>query len=295
MHTVTLSGWPQVETFGRARAVLGFVCLFGLVYNISFTFNESLSTGRMAILLLTAWWLLERPLRRPIGPDPVVWLLFVPLPYVVIQAVFSGDFGQVSRFVHLFLYSVIGGVLIARGLGNLNRVMMTYLAIASVQALILFYSFVSLEYRAWVDANIVSGANFGADHLYRAPGFSSGAGSNMSLIQSLGVLAGGVLLFRRRQGHASWPPRLLIPMMLLCMASCIVVGRTGLVTSAVFFLMFAVAGAIPLTALAGMLAVTVAGLAAAWSLLVDLLPDDFSLDWFLGWAFGFMKIGRAHV
>lgn len=271
------------------RALLALVA-FALLYNVSFQAFEEASTARVAVLLLALLCLLRgRALYEP--TDPVVLLVFLPLPVVVAQSLMSGDLAHFSRFANLALYAYLGANMFARLVGDLDELLAVLLAAVTLQALIILFSFVSLDYRLWVEAHVATGSNVSALNPYRAPGLGSG-GSALSVVQALGVLAGGLLLVRRRAWWGGAAPLGVLLQMLLCLLSCVFVGRTGLLLSLLFLVgLCAYAGA--LTRLVGIallgVVVPIVWVGPAW---VQWVPDSFSLDFFVDWAFGFFLSGR---
>lgn len=264
---------------------------FAILYNISFKFNEALTTGRIAIALLVLG-LLVLGRAVPLPRDARALLIFAPLPYVLVLWVFSRDSGQFSRFFHLGLYAYLGATIVATLAGSMDRMLRILLAAISIQAVLLLVSFVSLDYRFWIGAVIATGNNFDVEEIYRAPGFASTGGSALSVVQSLGVMVGGLLLYRRRMAGATRASLGLILLMLLCLASCIVVGRTGLLLSILFLVLFvSLSGAWWRMSLL-VCAVFVPLVLIAWPQVSGLLGTKFSLDYFLEWAFGFLLSGR---
>ncbi|MEX8502288.1 MAG: hypothetical protein AB3X41_04495 [Leptothrix ochracea] len=268
------------------RIVLLAIIIFCILYNISTKFNESLTSARMVIFFLIVFWAAVD--RR--GFDLIDWrllLIFLPVPYVFVQFAIVHDFGQLSRFMHLYLYSFVGAALVARYAGRLDVVLWAVLGAVSLQSIILLFSFVSIEYRLWVDSYIVSGGNFGADNIYRAPGFTSDSGSSLSVIQSMGVLSGGFLLWFTKDCR-DFSRYCILFLMLLCLTSCVVVGRTGLILSGLFCLIFIRAGLAwreIFIIFLGLIPIVGGSLCY----IKDMLPPGFSVDFFLDWAFGFMS------
>ena len=264
--------------------------VFMLVYNISFKAAEFASTGRVAIVLMLLCLLRLEPPRLP-PLERWVYLLFLPVPYVLMQFVFVGDFGQLSRLVHLALYSFVGAWCAVRLAGSSQRFLLAFFSAAAVQSLFVLYSFVSLDYRAWYDAYVASGSNFDASYLYRATGLSSTTGSSLSVVQALGVLCGWLLLRSKAlagRHEQRWQALVLLGMLLM-VGSCIVVGRTGLILS-MLFLALAAANLPPRMLLWAMLLLLFSAYGVGRLFNLDaLLPDDFSVEFFSQWAFGFLS------
>ena len=271
---------------GRAAALLA---VFLIVYNIAFQGLESLSSARLTVLLLVIVAAISKKnARTPVGAvDPLIFLVFVPVPYVLVQFLLVRDFGQLSRFLHLFLYSYVGAILLARMVGGANRWFLVFLVAASIQAFILLFSFVSLDYRAWAAASLATGGNFGAENIYRAPGFTSDSGSSLSVIQSMGVLAGGFCLFFDKSMAFRWRA-FVFALMLLCTLSCAVVGRTGLILSVIFVGLFVRVGVVGSGVVVSFGVFLLFLMGAAIGFVQEMLPSNFSIEYFSGWLFGFL-------
>lgn len=259
---------------------------FFLVANVSFIGIESLTTGRLAILALMLWaaatWRNPFPLM-----DSPAWLMFLPGLYVAVQFAMVGDWNQLSRFVNLAIYAYVGSALFVAVARSPRHALIALHAAFTLHALLIFYSFVSLDYRAWFDASISIGANYDAFYLYRAPGFSGDAGASLSVTQAMGTLVGWALLRSPAWRPVSRAGDLWIGIgALLCAASCALVGRTGLLLSALFFglilLHSRVRAPLALITVAGLTAV----LGAASQLLTSTLGDDFSVEFLSDWILG---------
>lgn len=268
------------------KIFLASLVVFFILYNISPKINESLTSARLSVFLLIVFWVIFD--RQSVESfDWNILLIFLPVPYVFVQFVIVHDFGQLSRFLHLYLFSFIGAALIAKYVGRLDAILWAILAATSLQSVILLFSFVSIDYRMWVDSYVALGGNFGVDNIYRAPGFTSDAGSSLSVIQSMGVLSGGFLLWLLK-GFRGYVRYCVLFLMLLCMVSCIVVGRTGLILSGLFYLMFIRVGC-AWRELLYILLGSAPFLGIGLYYVQDILPPGFSVDYFLDWAFGFLS------
>lgn len=263
-----------------------FVLVFFLVANVSFIGIESLTTGRLAIVALTLWaaaiWRNPFPLM-----DSPAWLMFLPGLYVAVQFAMVGDWNQLSRFVNLAIYAYAGSALFVAVARSPRYALLALHAALTLHALLIFYSFLSLEYRAWFDASVSIEANYDAFYLYRAPGFSGDAGASLSVTQAMGTLVGWALLRSPAWRPMSRAAELWIGLgALLCAASCALVGRTGLLLSALFFGLILVHSRVraPLALITLASLTTVLG--AASQLLTSTLGDDFSLDYFSDWILG---------
>lgn len=273
---------------GAEIARSGLLCfaVFLILYNISFISSESLSTGRLAVFIIGIWYLFFAN-SIDVKFDWRILLIFFPFPYVIAQFAFDRDSGQISRFLHLALYSYTGGFLVAVLSRGVDEVLRAFLVAIAIQSVILAVSFFSSEYRAWVDETVVTGANYSAAYLYRAPGLSSSGGSALSVIQSLGVLAGGLLLSRATPARGFSNKNVIIFLMMVCALSCLIVGRTGVVLSLLFFLLLLPFSGHVFRVIKILIIALMAVAFPAQFLLDNILATDFSSEYFLGWAFGF--------
>lgn len=276
------------QEFGPVRQFLFISAVFLIIYNLSLQGVESLPSARLVVSLLLIYFFVfsTNPAEILRLIDFRIFVLFLPIPYVFIQYLFVGDPGQLSRFFHLFLYSYVGAILIAKFIGGVDRWLWVFLVAVWVQAIFIFFSFFNLDYRGWVADNIATGGNFGSDYIYRAPGLTSTSGSGLSVIQSLGVLAGGLYL-RVNKSLKITGQAVVFLMMLTCLISCIFVGRTGLIMSIAFVALFLLSGALNRRLALVCLAVLVVTIFAAGDFYQNMLPSDFSIDYFLGWSLGF--------
>lgn len=279
---------PKHNTFAAPRIALLAIAVFCVLYNVAFIGYESLSLGRLSVVFLFCWAIYEH--RNPVWVLRTrAWILFLPVAAVAMQFFFVPDFGQLSRFVYLAYFSFFGAACFSAITRDMGLALRVVLIAISAQAIFLFISFFSPAYRDWFDSAVLSGSNYGATYLYRAPGFSSEGGSSMSVIQSFGVLAGWLLLrqnevYSRVSGKGVY---FVFLGMILSALSCIVVGRTGLLLSCVFFgLFFISVGIRPRLALF-LVAIAISVYFVISFFLTSLLSNDFSVDYFVGWAFGF--------
>lgn len=271
------------------RFFFAFLFAFLILYNITFHANEIVTTGRISVAILLVWYILV------IGKFPLksvlkIYAIFIPLPYVIVQLFFVGDWGQFSRFVNLAIYSYLGGMLISRFIGNLEALLWVFLTCIAFQALILIFSFGNISFRSWIDSIIIIGANFDAFNLYRAIGLTSSAGSSLSVIQSLGVLCGGWLLLIRAKKIDAWSTNLIITLMLLCLLSCSIVGRTGFYLS---FLFLFISTYFSNTLRFLIYWIPIFGVLALFldqSSILKLMSSEISIDWLLNWMLGIFSL-----
>lgn len=268
--------------------ILNAVFIFFVIFNISFKFAPVFTSARVAILLLAAYFI-ARGLKWPFRIAPHAFLILVFLLPVLVQYLFSGDSTQTSRIVHLFFYSFFGASLLAALAGGLNIALFSYTVAVACQAVIIILSFFNMELREKIDSLIIIGGNYGFENLYRAPGFTSSAGADLSVIQAMGVVAGVWFLNitkGQRKEHLTILTTVLIA---ICGISTFFVGRTGLLISAVFMAGYVLANFSVFKAKNWLYILF--GIVVGYLLISKIdyyfsLLDNFSKDYYYEWAFG---------
>lgn len=265
--------------------IVAFIVFF-ILYNFSFIGNEALSSGRLGVLLAFVLTLNKFSQMMSLLRSKV-WILYLPIVYVLFQLLSVRDFGQFSRFMNLAFYSMLGSAAVALIGGSRQTILKAVIIAISVQSGIILFSFFNLPYRIWFDANILSSSNYDAQYLYRAPGLTSAGGSVLSVIQSMGVLAGCLLYeeYKKINQLSNSRAYILLIMMILALVSCFFTGRTGVLLSILFMapILFSKEGIYRFSKIGACLLM---GLSFFFSKIIDLLPRDFSLDYFVQWAFG---------
>jgi len=232
----------------EAGRSLGLVlAVFGLLYNVSFLVAPSVSTGRVALLLLLLWTG-RRGVEEVIAFLRIHWVesaLFaiVTLYQCVLYVSASfADFTQLSRLIHLALFAGVGGLVVAVACRlEILRFVEAFTAAVTLQSLFIGYSFASAGYREWLSSLVIQGGNVPLTSGFQPPGFSNGAGAALSLIQGLGVFTAlyGVRFAPRAR------ERLLFGIAGVANAlSTLVVARTGMQMALVFVLVFALTGGV---------------------------------------------------
>lgn len=209
--------------------------VFFLIYDINFKFMPSVTTARIVLLylFLTHFKNIPRIFKEFGGFGKViVFLLFISL----IQSLFSEDFTQFSRLLFFILYSLIASMIIVVRFNSKHRVLKSILYAISFQSLILIYGFFNPSLKTILNSFIIYGANFSSENLYRALGFSSASGAALSLIQSLGVAVGLLLLAEKE--IKSREKLLIVFFIAINCISTIFIGRTGLLISLTCILIY---------------------------------------------------------
>jgi hypothetical protein len=273
------------------------VLLFAYIYNISFLAAPSVTTGRVALLLLLPPYAGSlAPAWRAVGPAQRAALLVVllVLAYAMLQLllVSEGDTVQFSRLMHFVFYVLLGSALFAAASGyDADRFARAFALTTALQGALIFYSFVAPGFRHWLSRLLVQGGNIPFTTPLQAPGFSNSSGAALSLVQALGMFT-ALLAARRAEGR---PRRLLLLAGAVAGASTLVVGRTGLQLALLFACFFVFYGP-PARALRNLcllgsavlaLAVVGDGLLALLSTVVPTAADT------VAWAFEFFLRGTG--
>jgi hypothetical protein len=232
---------PRIRDAGTFLVSLAL--LFGIVYNVNFQVCPPLSTGRLAIIYLLWEQRKELPqrLREASGRHPYLLLLMAGLlVHATIGYIVGGrvDGTQMSRQFHFFLYSLLGAVLYSgRVKGDVDAFMRNMTIVTAAQGAMILYSMFAPEYRQWLASVVVQSGHLDIVNAARPPGFTTSSGSNLSVIQSLGVFAGLWTISKARRMWARLPACLGV---LACVLSTLVTGRTGLMLSGIFYAAYVV-------------------------------------------------------
>lgn len=270
---------------GTARTLLLVFLAFSILYSITIAAAPYITTGRIGVAALIAWALLERKNPFLLLKDKIL-LIFIPVPYVAIQYLIVGDFNQLSRFAHLFVYSFAGAAAFSCLVKNTRDALNILTLAITLQSMFIFFSFVSLEFRAWVSIYTLTDSNIDfTSYLYRAPGLSGTSGASLSLIQSMGFFSGMLLLSNK--SYNNWHKSLYLIFAMLCAASCVMVGRTGILVSIIFFIYFSAYQKTLISREAINSIPAVIFLFFVFFAIKGSLDDSFSGDFFATWVFGF--------
>jgi hypothetical protein len=277
------------------RVLLLAALVFLILYNISLKGVPLITSGRLAVIVLLVWVvfiLKKNPLKNF---DTKYLLLFFPVPFVVVLFLLVGDPGQLSRFFHLALYSFLGAILTTQVARSPKEAMFAILIAITFQSILVPFAFFNQFFREWYSIYIESGANFDSTYMYRTNGLSSQSGAALSVIQSLGVLAGAVIFrLSNNDEKLSFLGKIsILASMLLCGVSTIFIGRTGLVLSLIFFsfLIFSNAYMNGLKSkvflFSSILIILLFLYLLFFESFVAFFPENFSFEYYLNWIFGF--------
>ena len=214
---------------------------FGLIFNISFSAAPSLSTGRLALLLMTILYARGAfPYLIQFARDYVaVFALFIFLiPFSMVWLIVNDTIDNVmlSRALWFFIFSILTSFLfICLSRFDLISAMAYYLGAVFIQAIFVYASVLYPDFRNWVDQVLINSGNIDFSEGVRFAGLSNGGGAGLSLQLSLGVAASLVIFSRPSSGFAKF---LLVQIALIITIATMFVGRTGFYISILMMLGF---------------------------------------------------------
>jgi hypothetical protein len=240
------------------------VLMFLFLFNVSFLVAPSATTSRLVLLFVLPFcarktWRILADLLRMHGVAAVVFVLIVVYAAMLYLLSGSKDTTQLSRLLHLVLYSIVGSAMFAALVRrNLERFLWIYSLATLIQAFFIFVSFLSRPYRWILARTVVQSGIISLMSEVQAPGFSNSSGAWLSLIQGMGVFTALYGVRLARSGRRAF----FLYVAAICIgASTLVTGRTGVLFVAATVVFFAAASrpkqAIRLLAVAVLLALIV--------------------------------------
>lgn len=212
---------------------LKLLYIFFVLYDINFTFSPSFTTARVSIIVLILILITKGKKVHFHGKiiNFILVLLFL-ITCSILQAAFSNDFIQTSRLFFFMFNSVLGAYFIMPFIRDKNELFWLFLIACSIQSVITLYAFFIPSFKLVLEQYVIYGGNFGVDYVYRSVGLSSTSGAALSVVQSIGVIAAGLLI--KDNSNASKNKTIIIILGILCFLSIFVIGRTGLWISFLF-------------------------------------------------------------
>ena len=261
------------------KNIFNFLLIFGLIYDITFHAVPFITTGRIAVLFLviTSFNKIKLVFKEYNYLLPIMFLLLL---LSLFQSLFSLDNTQFSRLFYFIVYSLVSSKLIAHRIKDLKKISWFILIAISFQSLILIYAFFNPGIKLFFNEYIVYGANFTAENLYRSFGVTSSSGAALSLTQALGAGIGFYLISQYK--HFNWKALILT---FLCFSSTIFVGRTGLLLSLIFLLIYIIASFNFKNSLRNVFILIIVSFIGVGNILKTNLESiqGFSTEYFLNW------------
>lgn len=224
--------------------VIGALISFMLLYRISFSFMPSLTTGRVAVLLLIFLCFKQLINGLILGATNGQKLLFLFLCtifiYSLIQFMAYGfsDSTQMSRVFHLIVYAVLGGSLLASLYGfNINELILSLILALVAQSILIIFESLSTDFRGFIKSVLTMPVRSTIyESTSRWQGLTNGGGAQLSVTQSIGALLVYLTIIRRNlkfRGHVIYGIFLA-----LIFLSIFLTGRTGMIGFAIFSIGF---------------------------------------------------------
>lgn len=212
--------------------------VFAILYDLSFSFLPTITSGRVAVSIALLYILLSNRKVLFDRNDANYLTVLVGLLFISsFQCWFSQDYTQSSRLFFYLIYCFLTPILAGSLFKDFTQFLQLVLFSITVQSIILLISFLHPDFKDFISSLISINSNIELNYQYRAFGLTSSSGAALSIIQSIGVICGLTLLnfnsFRLRQ-------LIIILSIILCLFSTIVTGRSGLIISVIIITIKAV-------------------------------------------------------
>lgn len=216
-----------------------FFLTFSYLFNLKFLNFEWIPATRLVLILcfLTLGLKLAYFFKGEIERNSLFYVAQVSaFIYIIAQIFFlPTDLGMLSKIVVFLVFTIYvagAGALIFNGVNHFLKVLV---ACCTLQACMVFISFVFPGYREWLSGVMVEGGNIPFSDPFRVPGFSTGSGASLALALSIGVFSAMSLFWKDN--------RLSIRLFYFILAifitsSCIFVGKLGLFLCSFYILSF---------------------------------------------------------
>jgi hypothetical protein len=158
-----------------------------------------------------------------------ILILLMPLSLMWLAYNNANDLTILSRAFWFVIFAVFSAFLYVQMCQyNLNTAMSYIVVVMVLQAVFVYISILSPDFRIWVGQALVSGGNVDFSNAVRFSGLSNGGAANLSLQLGLGVAAAAVIYTQTRSEFTKY---LLLVSALFITFSTVFVGRTGLYLS----------------------------------------------------------------
>jgi len=208
------------------------VALFSSIYMVSFQFAPSLSSMRVAFVLLVAWFFLMKRCRIIIDFTTLMMLFTLILLCsfsVSVSVINNSDYIQSSRIFHFILFCFILPYIVVEIIQEERDFHLIIIACGLIQSFMVFVTFFNVDFSRWLFSVIVAASSFDINIVSRSPGFSSQGGSALSVALSLSMIS----LFRLSVCNSKfWHYMAAITIIL----ATLLVGRMGFLISLTMFL-----------------------------------------------------------
>lgn len=211
---------------------------FLYLFNIKFLAASWMPTGRLVFLGMLVFYGVNSSvfLKKEIARYPLyfILLLFVLL-YVVVQSflIQQTDFSLISKMIVFCVFSLFMAAMSRNFFPSIQLFLQSIALACLLQAIMVYISFFSPEYRNWLSLILVESSNIPLTNGSRVPGFSNSSGSALSLILSLGVFSLMSLYYCTSKPFQRFT---FLFGSIFILLSCIFVGKLGLFLSIYFII-----------------------------------------------------------
>lgn len=218
--------------------LIKFIVVFFIIYDFSFVAFPSLTSGRIALLIIVYDLLYRRKITISRNIVYFLAILFILLIGSLIQYISSNDFIQSSRLLWFTIYSVITPVFLSKWFKDSKEFLQIFLLATTLQSVIATFSFFNPLVKQNILNIIIVGGNDMEEIIYRAISFSGASGAALSVIQFCGVFSGLILL--KSFTHSIKNSALIWICVVVTLLSTLIIGRTGLLCSLLSIIVFSV-------------------------------------------------------
>lgn len=156
--------------------------------------------------------------------------------YIISQVILlPTDFGMLSKIIVFLVFTLYMAAAASMYFFDVRHLLKILTVCCSIQAVMVFVSFLVPAYRDWLSTIMVEGGNIPFSDPFRVPGFSPGSGASLALTISAGVFSSMALYW---QSEKLKPKLVYLFLSILMSVSCIFVGKLGLFLSLFYILTF---------------------------------------------------------
>lgn len=209
--------------------VIKTLLIFLLIFDISFKFLPFISTGKIVFLIMAVWYFFEvkKVSKFSIYSWGIISLYCFIVFYNILLYVTNGflDNTALLRIIYFVLYSLVLSTIFSNFFNSKKEFMLTFTLATFIQSLFVIVSWLSPEYRLFVDSILVQTGNLSLLNDSRPPGFMNSAGAKASVLLALGGSFSLYLFLNEKKSNNF----VFILMYFILAIATFIVGRTGLV------------------------------------------------------------------
>ncbi|XMB85734.1 hypothetical protein RJG79_10015 [Mycoplasmatota bacterium WC44] len=203
--------------------------LFIVLFDLSFKILPIISTGKIGVLLLTIYFFLINKKKITINKKEayIFVLYFFIFTHAILVFILNGmpETKTIARLLYYFIYSVWLSYVCIVVFRNRMDFFKTLSIVVFVQSCFVIVSWLSIDFRVFIDSLLVQTGNLSLLSAQRPPGLMNSAGAKASVI--LGI--GSAITFYQLTCNNSKKSVLIYSFMfMVSTVSTLIVGRTGL-------------------------------------------------------------------